>query len=85
MTTADTADGPAFFVGFGVLILTSPFLFLVPMSPLPLLLKVLAMLAVGALVMGLCLWLLPVMKAILLNLQLEHRAIEVTRHDTKRD
>ncbi|MFN7055174.1 DUF983 domain-containing protein [Hyphomonas sp.] len=76
MRAADTADGPAFFVGFGVLILTAPFLFLVPMSPLPDLLKVLAMIGVALMVTGLCLWLLPVAKAILLNLQLHHRAEE---------
>lgn len=76
MSAADTADGPAFFVGFGVLILTAPFLFLVPMSPLPAGLKVLAMVGVGALVTGLCLWLLPVAKGILLNLQLHHSAEE---------
>lgn len=76
MREADTADGPAFFVGFGVLILTAPFLFLVPMSPLPDLLKVLAMIGVGLLVTGLCLWLLPVAKAVLLNLQLHHKAEE---------
>ena len=43
MTAADTADGPAFFVGFGVLILLAPFLFLLPMSPLPAVAKVFAL------------------------------------------
>ena len=84
MRAADTADGPAFFVGFGVLILTAPFLFLVPMSPLPALLKVLAMIGVGALVTGLCLWLLPVAKGILLNLQLHHDAEEANFEDPGR-
>ena len=78
MTAADTADGPAFFVGFGVLILMAPFLFLVPMSPLPVGLKVLAMVGVAAVVTLLCLWLLPAAKAILLNLQLHHKAEEAS-------
>lgn len=78
MTAADTADGPAFFIGFGVLILMAPFLFLVPMSPLSLGLKALAMVGVGAVVTLLCLWLLPVAKAILLNLQLHHKAVEAS-------
>ncbi|WP_291200126.1 DUF983 domain-containing protein [Hyphomonas sp.] len=74
MRAADTADGPAFFVGFGVLILTAPFLFLIPMSPLPGLAKVLAILSLALVITGLCLWLLPAAKGILLNLQLHHRA-----------
>ena len=74
MRAADTADGPAFFVGFGVLIVTAPFLFLVPMSPLPLIWKVAAILALAGVITGLSMWLLPVAKAILLNLQLHHSA-----------
>jgi uncharacterized protein (DUF983 family) len=74
MSSADTADGPAFFVGFGVLILTAPFLFLIPMSPLPVGLKAAAIVALGLVITGLSMWLLPVAKGILLNLQLHHRA-----------
>lgn len=74
MRAADTADGPAFFVGFGVLIVTAPFLFLVPMSPLALIWKVVAILALAGVITGLSMWLLPVAKAILLNLQLHHSA-----------
>ena len=74
MRAADTADGPAFFVGFGVLILTAPFLFLVPMSPLPVIWKVAAIVALAGVITGLSLWLLPVAKGILLNLQLHHSA-----------
>ena len=74
MTAADTADGPAFFVGFGVLLLTAPFLFLIPMSPLSIWMKVAAMAALSLAITGLSLWLLPVAKAILLNLQLHHHA-----------
>ncbi|HBX98651.1 MAG TPA: hypothetical protein DEG72_17345, partial [Hyphomonas sp.] len=64
MTAADTADGPAFFVGFGVLLLLAPFLFLLPMSPLPLVPMVIAFIALCAAVIGLCLWLLPVAKGV---------------------
>lgn len=78
MTAADTADGPAFFVGFGVLILMAPFLFLVPMSPLSIGLKILAMIGVGAVVTLLCMWLLPAAKGVLLNLQLHHKALEAS-------
>lgn len=74
MRAADTADGPAFFVGFGVLIITAPFLFLIPMSPLPPTLKAGAIIALGGVVTGLSMWLLPVAKGILLNLQLHHKA-----------
>ncbi|MBU4062768.1 DUF983 domain-containing protein [Hyphomonas sp.] len=83
MRAADTADGPAFFVGFGVLILTAPFLFLIPMSPLPGLLKIGAILLLGLAITGLSLWLLPVAKAILLNLQLHHKSgqAEFDRND----
>ena len=76
MGAADTADGPAFFVGFGVLIITAPFLFLIPMSPLPLGLKAGAIVALALVITGLSMWLLPVAKGILLNLQLHHRAGE---------
>lgn len=76
MRAADTADGPAFFVGFGVLIITAPFLFLIPMSPLPGLLKAGAILLLALVITGLSIWLLPVAKAILLNLQLHHKSGE---------
>jgi len=74
MRAADTADGPAFFVGFGVLIITAPFLFLIPMSPLPPTLKAGAIIALGGVITGLSMWLLPVAKGILLNLQMHHKA-----------
>lgn len=83
MTGADTADGPAFFVGFGVLVLLAPFLFLLPMSPLPVLAKAFAFAALCAVLIGLCLVLLPIAKAVLLNLQLHHDAEEVTASDIK--
>ena len=83
MTAADTADGPAFFVGFGVLILLAPFLFLLPMSPLPAVAKVFAFATLCVVLIGLCLILLPVAKAVLLNLQLHHGAKQVTASDIK--
>jgi len=83
MTAADTADGPAFFVGFGVLILLAPFLFLLPMSPLPVVAKVFAFAALCAVLIGLCLVLLPIAKAVLLNLQLHHGAEQVRASDIK--
>ena len=83
MTAADTADGPAFFVGFGVLILLAPFLFLLPMSPLPTVAKIFAFAALCAVLIGLCLILLPVAKAVLLNLQLHHGAEQVKASDIK--
>jgi uncharacterized protein (DUF983 family) len=76
MRAADTADGPAFFVGFGVLILTAPFLFLIPMSPLAPLMKAAAIVFLALVITGLSMWLLPVAKGILLNLQLHHRSGE---------
>ncbi|MBU1289316.1 MAG: DUF983 domain-containing protein [Alphaproteobacteria bacterium] len=83
MTSADTADGPAFFVGFGVLILLAPFLFLLPMSPLPAVAKILSFVVLCVVLIGLCMLLLPVAKAVLLNLQLHHNAEEVTAADIK--
>lgn len=53
MRAADTADGPAFFVGFGVLILTAPFLFLIPMSPLAPLMKAAAIVFLALVITGL--------------------------------
>ena len=81
MTAADTADGPAFFVGFGVLVLLAPFLFLLPMSPLSVPAKIIAFATLCLVLVGLCLILLPVAKAVLLNLQLHHGAEQVTASD----
>lgn len=77
----DTADGPAFFVGFGVLVLTAPFIFILPMISMPMGLKILAFAVLCAVVIGLILLLLPVAKAILFNLQLHHQA-EQARFDS---
>ena len=78
LTGSDTADGPAFFVGFGVLILTAPFIFILPMISMPLGFKILAFVVMCAVMIGLILLLLPIAKAILLNLQLHHGAEEAS-------
>jgi uncharacterized protein (DUF983 family) len=71
---ADTGDGPAFFVSFGVLIITAPFFFMLPLMDIPLVAKIIGGLMIGAVVIGLTLWLLPLAKAILLNLQMHHKS-----------
>jgi len=76
MRAAESADGPAFLVGFGVLILTAPFLFLIPMSPVPGLVKALAIAVLALVITGLSMWLLPVAKGMLLNLEMYHRSGE---------
>lgn len=76
LSDADTADGPAFFVGFGVLILLAPFLFILPMAPWPLMPKVIAFVALCSAIIGLSLALLPIVKAVMLNLQFHHKAEE---------
>lgn len=76
LSEADTADGPAFFVGFGVLILLAPFLFILPIAPFGLLLKIFAFVVLIGVLVGLMLLLLPMAKAVLLNLQLHHNAEE---------
>ena len=81
MTEADTADGPAFFVGFGVLILLAPFLFILPMTPWPIWIKTLGFVILCSALVGLCLLCLPVAKAVLLNLQLLHGAEEAKFED----
>lgn len=78
MRAADTADGPAFFVGFGVLILLSPFLFLVPMMDISVVTKFIAFALICAAIIGLSLVFLPMVKGILLNLQLHHSAEQAT-------
>ncbi|MEZ5946432.1 MAG: DUF983 domain-containing protein [Hyphomonas sp.] len=85
MDNEDTADGPAFFVGFGVLVLTAPFIFILPMMSAPVWVKALMFLVLCAVVIGLILVLLPVAKAILLNLQLHHQAEEARWDGDGRD
>ena len=78
---ADTADGPAFFVGFGALILFAPIYFLLPVMGLPIWAVVIAYLVLAVAMVGVILALLPPAKAILLNLQLRHKAEEARFED----
>lgn len=71
---ADTADGPAFFVGFFILIVFAPPMFLVPMAPVAMWMKVGLLVLTMVLATALTLWLLPLAKAILFNLQIHHDA-----------
>ena len=73
-TRADTADGPAFFVGWFILIVFTPFLFLLGMAELALWAKAVGLAVVIALIVGVTLWLLPLAKAILCNLQIHHNS-----------
>ena len=73
---ADTADGPAFFVGFLVMIIFAPFYFILPMLSMPSALKVLAFIVLIGVMIGFALVLLPPFKAVLFNLQVRNRAEE---------
>jgi len=73
-TIADTADGPAFFVGFGIMIVLAPFYFVLPIANIPIYAKAIGYVAVLSATAGLTLWLLPLAKAVLFNLQIHHRA-----------
>ncbi len=74
VTWCDRAEGQAVLVGFGVLLWQGQFLLLMPMRPLGQVRMVIAFIALCAAVIGLCLWLLPVAKGVLLNLQLHQGA-----------
>ncbi len=73
-TIADTADGPAFFVGFGVIVLFAPFYFILPIASILVFAKAIGYALVLAATAGTTLWLLPLAKAVLFNLQIHHRA-----------
>ncbi|MEM5517339.1 DUF983 domain-containing protein [Henriciella sp. AS95] len=81
---ADTADGPAFFVGFLVLILFAPFYFILPIVDVGLVTKVLLWIVLLSTMFGLVLALLPLFKGVLFNLQLRHRAEEAKWESTGR-
>lgn len=73
---ADTADGPSFFVGFLALIIFVPLFViggLVPKTTFGLVATLSIMFVV---MIGAILWLLPIVKGILFNLQVYHRAEE---------
>ena len=81
MSAADTADGPAFFVGFFLLILLAPILVIVPLMEVAPWVKVANFIGASLLMLVLSLALLPVAKAIMLNLQLHHGAAEADFSD----
>lgn len=83
MSGADTADGPAFFVGFFVLILLAPIFVIVPLMDVSGLVKIFSFIISAAVMTGLSLWLLPIAKAVMLNLQLHHGAMEATFDDSE--
>jgi len=75
-TGFDTADGPAFFVGFLVLIVFAPVYFLMPLLELPGWAMAIAYILLIAACIGFCLALLQPFKGVLANLQLHHQAEE---------
>ncbi|QTD55708.1 DUF983 domain-containing protein [Parasphingorhabdus cellanae] len=78
LTVADTADGPAFFVGFFTMIVFAPIILVLVQSVETVFAKITAFI-VGILVCAVvCLVLLPPVKAILLNLQINYDSGEGT-------
>ncbi len=76
LTVADTADGPAFFVGFGVTIILVPVILVLVLSFSSIAGKLWAF-AIGLTIcLAICLILLPPVKAILLNLQIFYNSGE---------
>lgn len=71
---ADTADGPAFFVGFFVLIVFAPPMFLMPLADIPFFWKVGVLVLTMVLAVLVTLALLPIAKGIFFNLQIHHDA-----------
>ncbi len=76
LTVADTADGPAFFVGFLIMVLFAPFYFILPVVETGLAVKILLWALLLSAMIGLAAILLPPFKAVLLNLQVRNRAEE---------
>ena len=81
-SVADTADGPAFFVGSLVMIVFAPFYFLLPIIELPLLISILAWVALLGTMALTSLLLLPRFKAVLFNLQVQNAAEEAKFEST---
>jgi len=73
---ADTADGPAFFVGFLVLIFFAPFGFIIPMADQPVWWKILMMIILVFITVIVSLILLPKAKSLLMALQIANKAKE---------
>lgn len=84
-TKADTADGPAFFVGFIVLIFFAPFGFIIPMADQPLWWKILLMVGLAIITIIASLVLLPKAKSLLMALQLSNKAEQAQFEDKRRD
>ncbi|WP_109356596.1 DUF983 domain-containing protein [Sphingorhabdus sp. EL138] len=72
LTVADTADGPAFFVGFFTMIVFAPIILVMVQSADTIFAKILAFIIGIVLCSLVCLILLPPVKAILLNLQINY-------------
>jgi uncharacterized protein (DUF983 family) len=81
LSAADPADGPAFFASFLTLILFGPFAFILPMTGWPIWGLILAYIVLLSAAGALMLALLPRFKAVMLNLQLHHRAEEAQFED----
>ena len=73
-TNADTADGPAYFVGFAMLILTMPFAVVLSIADLSFSQKLFGYMLLIAVTAGLIWVLLPIVKTLFLNLQIYHRS-----------
>lgn len=73
-TQSDTADGPAFFVGFIVLIFFAPFGFIIPMADQPLWWKILLMFILVIVTIVASLILLPKAKSLMMALQVANQA-----------
>lgn len=78
LTIADTADGPAFFVGFFTMIVFAPITLILVQSADAVFAKIFALIAGIVISAIVCLALLPPVKAILLNLQINYDSGEGT-------
>ena len=81
-SVADTADGPAFFVGFLMMILFAPFYFILPVIEAPVLVLIVLWATLIAAMGGFCYLLLPRFKGVLFNLQVRHKAEEAKFEST---
>lgn len=70
----DTADGPAFFVGFLAMILFAPIFIIISFFSISTLAMEIGYIVASLVCLGFCLGLLPIFKAVLFNLQIHHRA-----------
>jgi len=81
-SVADTADGPAFFVGSSMMILFAPFYFILPMVEAPIFLLLLLWGLLISAMAAFCYLLLPRFKGVLFNLQVRHKAEEAKFEST---